>query len=112
MIYEEQVMEEYYPMPMFINLGVSDIDVSVEWYQHILGFREIFRGSGIIHLRRERFQDLLLFPTQASEMNAPGEGIVVQFQAGEVSVEEIARKAQQQGSSDVDGPLERPWNGR
>jgi catechol 2,3-dioxygenase-like lactoylglutathione lyase family enzyme len=112
MIYEEQVMEDYYPMPMFINLGVTDIDVAVDWYQNTLGFREIFRGPGMVHLRRDRYQDLLLFPTQASDLNSPGEGIVIQFQAGEVSVEEIARKARQQGSSDVDGPLERPWNVR
>lgn len=112
MSYEEPVLEDYYPMPMFINLGVTDIDVSVEWYQNTLGFREIFRGPGMVHLRRERFQDLLLFPTQASDLNSPGEGIVIQFQAGEISVEEIAHKAQQQGSSDVDGPLERPWNVR
>ncbi|MEE9188885.1 MAG: VOC family protein [Anaerolineales bacterium] len=112
MISKEQVLEDYYPMPMFINLGVTDLDVSVEWYQNTLGFREIFRGPGMVHLRRDRYQDLLLFPTQASDLNSPGEGIVVQFQAGEVSVEEIARKARQQGSSDVDGPLERPWNVR
>lgn len=112
MSYEEPVLEDYYPMPMFINLGVTDIDVSVEWYQNTLGFREIFQIPGMVHLRRERFQDLLLFPTQASDLNSPGEGIVIQFQAGEISVEEIAHKARQQGSSDVDGPLERPWNVR
>ncbi len=112
MIYEEQVMEDYYPMPMFINLEVTNIDVTVEWYQRALGFREVFRGPGMVHLRRDRHQDLLLYPSQAGDLNAPGKGIVVQFQAGEVSVEEIARKARQQGSSDVNGPLERPWNVR
>ena len=105
-------MEDYYPMPMFINLGVTDIDVSVEWYQSALDFREVFRGPGMAHLRRDRYQDLLLYPSQAGDLNAPGERIVVQFQVGEVSVEEIARKARLQGSTDVEGPLERPWNVR
>ena len=106
------MVEEFYPMPMFVNLVVSNLDFSVEWYQSALDFREVFRGPGMVHLRRDRYQDLLLYPSQAGDLNAPGEGIVVQFQAGEVSVEEIARKARRQGSSDVDGPLERPWNVR
>lgn len=105
-------MEDYYPMPMFVNLEVTDIDVSVKWYQNALGFQEVFRGPGMIHLRRERFQDLLLYPSQADDLRKPGEGIVVQFQAGKVSVEEIARRARKHGANDMDGPVERPWNVR
>lgn len=105
-------MEDYYPMPMFVNLKVANINASVEWYQNALGFREIFRGPGMIHLRRERFQDLLLFASQERNSRNPGDGIIVQFQAGQVSVEEISQKARQHGANAVDGPIERPWNVR
>jgi len=70
-------MEDFYPMPMFINLEVADLPASVDWYQRALGFRVVFEGPPgeppMAHLRRDRYQDLLLFP-------APGEGVPIQFQ--------------------------------
>lgn len=103
-------MEGFYPMPMFINLEVNDLEKSADWYLKVLGFRDVFRGPCMVHLRRERYQDLLLF--QLAGNTSPGEGLVVQFQAGETSVDEIAVKARLAGASIVDGPLEQPWNAR
>ena len=105
-------MEDFYPMPMFINLEVSNLDLSAEWYQQALGFRVVYRVPGLVHLRRDRYQDVLLFPSESGGMDSPGKGVVIQLQAGEVSVDEIADKTRQVGSTDVIGPLERPWNVR
>jgi len=105
-------MEDFYPMPMFVNLEVSNLDLSAEWYQQALGFRVVYRLPGLVHLRRDRYQDLLLFPSESGGMDSPGKGVVIQLQAGEVSVDEIADKTRQVGSTDVIGPLERPWNVR
>jgi catechol 2,3-dioxygenase-like lactoylglutathione lyase family enzyme len=105
-------MEDFYPMPMFVNLEVSNLDLSAEWYQQAFEFRVVYSTPGLVHLRRDRYQDVLLFPSQSGELDSPGNGIVIQFQAGENSVDEIADKARQAGSKDVVGPLEQPWNVR
>ena len=105
-------MEDFYPMPMFVNLEVSNLDLSAEWYQQALGFRVAYRVPGLVHLRRDRYQDMLLFPSESGGMDSPGKGIVIQLQAGEVNVDEIAEKARQAGSTEVVGPLEQPWNVR
>ena len=39
-------------------------------------------------------------------------GIIIQFQAGSVGVEETARQAKLAGTVNVKGPVERPWNVR
>ena len=105
-------MDDFYPMPMFVNLEVSNIDISAEWYQQALGFREVYRVPGLIHLRRDRYQDVLLIPSESGGMDSPGKGIVIQLQAGEVSVDEIAENARQLTPTSVEGPLDRPWNVR
>ena len=105
-------MDDFYPMPMFVNLEVSNIDISAEWYQQALGFREVYRVPGLIHLRRDRYQDVLLFPSESGGLDSPGKGIVIQLQAGEVSVDEIAENARQSTPTSVEGPLDRPWNVR
>ncbi len=105
-------MDDFYPMPMFANLEVSSLEVSAEWYQKALGFHVVYRVPGLVHLRRDRYQDVLLIPSASGGLDSPGKGIVMQFQAGQVSVSEIAGKARQAGSSDVIGPLEQPWNVR
>ncbi|NIS79817.1 MAG: hypothetical protein GTO14_06335 [Anaerolineales bacterium] len=109
-------MEDFYPMPMFVNLDVSDPSLSAGWYQRALGFRELFRSGGdepeLIHLRRDRCQDLFLLRAEGGSKKSPAEGITIQFQAGAKGVAEIAAQAKIAGSSSVEGPVERPWNVR
>ena len=109
-------MEEFYPMPMFVTLEVTDLSSSAEWYQQALGFRVVYGGppgaSTLVHLRRERYQDILLVPTPENCPSQRGTGVTIQFQAGGVSVEAIARGARSAGAVDVEGPVERPWNVR
>jgi predicted lactoylglutathione lyase len=109
-------MEDFYPMPMFINLEVADLSSSAEWYRKALGFRIAYSGPqgapALIHLRRDRYQDILLVPSQEASTFQPGKGIIIQMQAGSVGVEEIARQAKVAGTVHVEGPVERPWNVR
>jgi predicted lactoylglutathione lyase len=109
-------MEDFYPMPMFINLEVADLASSAEWYRKALGFRIVYSGPpgapALIHLRRERYQDILLVPSQEAGTFQPGKGIIIQFQAGSVGVEGIARQAKSAGIVNVEEPVERPWNVR
>lgn len=44
--------EEYYPVPSFATLQVSDLPASAKWYDEALGFRRVYtlpdgRGSDL-----------------------------------------------------------------
>jgi catechol 2,3-dioxygenase-like lactoylglutathione lyase family enzyme len=105
-------VEDFYPMPLFINLEVADLSSSAEWYRKALGFRIVYSrppgAPALIHLRRERYQDILLIPSHEDRPLQSGKGIVIQIQAGSVGVEEIARQAKVAGTLHVEGPVERP----
>jgi catechol 2,3-dioxygenase-like lactoylglutathione lyase family enzyme len=109
-------MEEFYPMPMFVSLDVVDLTASADWYRRALGFRVLYRtpdeSPALVHLRREKYQDLLLHPARHGAPAQPAGGIVIQFQAGSVTVEDIARQAKLAADTRVEGPVERPWNVR
>ena len=107
-------MEDFYPMPMFVNLYVSDLDASLDWYQNTLGFRTVFGGPNeqFAHIRRDKYQDLLLFRTESKREENLGAGIIVQFQAGTVTVDEIAKMVHEAGNFGIDGPEDKPWNVR
>jgi catechol 2,3-dioxygenase-like lactoylglutathione lyase family enzyme len=44
----------------FAELGVSDLDASVRWYEDALGFRRIAAYGDAVHMRRGEGQDVLL----------------------------------------------------
>jgi hypothetical protein len=46
----------------FVEVGVSDLEASVRWYQETLGFQRIATYGDAVHLRRAEGQDLLLRP--------------------------------------------------
>ena len=110
-------MEDFYPMPAFATLDVMNIAVSVSWYENALGFRVIFQsppGSAeeamMVHLRRDKYQDLLLFSAQDGDMEKRGGGVILNFLPGDEPVEVIVKRASSAGSSKVEGPIDRPWN--
>src|SRR5919202_6523945 len=60
---------EVYPMPFFATLECEDVTSTVAWYRDALGFGVMFTGPEIagqpslVHLRRRKYQDLLLRPS-------------------------------------------------
>src|SRR5689334_16790167 len=75
-----------YVMPAFATLSVSDLERSRRWYVEGLGFvtlAELPRPSGdiaLIHLRRWRYQDLLLVPARGPHSSG-NRGIRLTFSA-------------------------------
>lgn len=57
---------EFYQMPMFNKILVSDIEKSEKWYEKTLGFKSVFKFKNdknevlMNHLRLEKYQDLML----------------------------------------------------
>jgi hypothetical protein len=44
----------------FAEVGVSDLDASMRWYEDVLGFRRIATYGDAVHMRRAEGQDILL----------------------------------------------------
>src|SRR5690606_36725246 len=99
-----------FPMPFFANLQCADLERSRAWYL-ALGFGDVFSfrapdGSlTMTHLRRRKYQDLLLVPRAAPADGGPPTLRLVFGADGEVSsLFERARGAPAVGRSAVAEP--------
>ncbi|MHA7957576.1 VOC family protein [Streptomyces sp. L500] len=100
-----------YPMPMFANFKVADIEAAEAFY-HAVGFFTLATIPGpegataLVHLRRMKYQDILLTPGEP----VPG-STTVSFAAGGQDLEELAillREAPLKGAR-VEGPTDTLW---
>lgn len=111
---------EFYPMPMFPTLSVTDIGMSASWYTEKAGFARVFAipGTGgevaLEHLRWSKYADLLLVP----EANTPyptqakGAGISLSFLVQTETIDDMAARLEANGVELDEGPVDRPWNTR
>jgi len=122
---EPQTLGEYngheiYPMPAFATLAVSDVAAVASWYERALGFTTVFRTPAVdgqlslVHLRRRKYQDLLLTPETPTPPPDGPTSITLSFSAeGEVdALAERARSTEPLGRSGIVGPVNTPWNTR
>ncbi len=104
-----------YVMPSFATLAVSNVERSQRWYVEGLGFAllaEVPGPSGevaLIHLRRWRYQDLLLFPAR-SPLPPTDRGIRLTFSAHGTDLDALVASARATGGGSVEGPTATPWN--
>ena len=100
-----------YPMPAFATLGVSDLEVSKHWYVESLGFALMAElpgadgAPGVVHLRRARYQDLLLIPSRGQAAR-----IALSFAAAGEDLSGRARTLLAARPGRVMGPRPTPWN--
>jgi hypothetical protein len=81
---------EIYPMPVFATLAVPDVSAVAAWYERALGFSSVFKGPevggqpALVHLRRLKYQDLLLTIAQlgAPSAEAPS-SLTLSFSVGD-----------------------------
>ncbi|NCA39314.1 VOC family protein, partial [Streptococcus equi] len=65
---------DYYQMPMFNKLLVSDIQKAAKWYEKTLGFNSVFKFRNdknevlMEHLRLEKYQDIMLISSDNFEV--------------------------------------------
>ncbi len=104
-----------YVMPAFATLAVSNLERSRRWYVEGLGFAllaEIPGPSGdvaLMHLRRWRYQDLLLVPAR-SPLSSTARGIRLTFSAHGTDLDALVAQARATGGGSVEGPAATPWN--
>lgn len=111
--------QEIYPMPMFVTFAVPDVAAISDWYVRVLGFGVVFSGPAmqgqpvIVHLRRRKYQDVLIVRGSASSTNPSHASLTVSFHAEDLdALAAQARAAASLGSSAIEGPMETPWNTR
>ncbi len=111
---------EFYPMPMFPTLSVTDIGASASWYTEKVGFARVFAipGTGgevaLEHLRWSKYADLLLVPEASAPYPAQtkGTGISLSFLAQTEAIDDMAARLEDSGVEIKEGPVNRPWNTR
>src|SRR5262245_37066803 len=110
---------EIYPMPMFAKILVTDVASVAAWYTKALGFKTIFATPpvdgqpALVHLRRNKYQDLLL--VRANTDGTSANSLSLNFSMGDDSLDELGRLARSVpalGQSAVNGPADTPWNSR
>ena len=108
---------EFYPMPAFPTLRVRDLAGSARWYQHVLGFQAVYELPGsdglpmLVHLRRARYQDILLLAAPELPVETlVGLGVALNFSVEE-GLRTLANRVRGSGAS-AEGPTAHPWNVR
>ncbi|MFI6457855.1 VOC family protein [Streptosporangium amethystogenes] len=109
-----EISRDIYGMPAFVSLTVSDLDRTVDWYVNGLDFISLFTVPGpggepaLVHLRRWRYQDILVRPGKADT----GQGWTIGMMATLEQLDALAERARAHGGGTVDGPADTPWNTR
>ncbi len=102
------VEDRVYGMPMFPTLPTADLAASVEFWTRGLGFVELFAIPGrLVHLRRWRFQDVLLVPGEPPATPPPGTLSVACVLR---QLDEVAAACETLRPGSTSGPERRPWN--
>ena len=108
------VTRDIYPMPAFVTFAVADVERTVDFYVGALDFVELFRmpgpggGAALVHLRRWRYQDILVRPGPAEV----GHGWGVSIAALAEDLPALVERARAHGGGEVSDPTDTPWNTR
>lgn len=112
---------EIYPMPIFATLTVADIAAVTTWYERALGFSVVFKGPAVgdqptlVHLRRRKYQDLLLVPAPPGVVPADAPSTLTMSFSADGEVDALAARAREiepVGRAAIAGPVDTPWNTR
>lgn len=118
-----EVDREIYVMPAFATLTVADLAASRAWYA-ALGFvelavlppgadSEVSTHPVLVHLRRYRYQDLLLVPSDDDREGSPTHGARALLSFAHTGpleqLETLASALSDLGTGAVDGPRTTPW---
>ncbi len=111
----DTIDESIYVMPAFATIETADLAAMKRWYADALGFivlAELPPGdrAALVHLRRYRYQDLLLVRGPNSAGTGTELRIRLTFAAGDEDLETRARRAREVGGGSVEGPAPTRWN--
>lgn len=109
------ITRDIYGMPAFVSLDVSDVRAAASWFTGALDFIELFAMPPgdqpvLIHLRRWRYQDILV--RQSAGAAGVGDGVQLSIAASFEELDALAERARSFGADRVDGPYDTGWNTR
>ncbi|WP_186315497.1 VOC family protein [Catellatospora sichuanensis] len=102
---------DIYPMPAFVKFEAADLPATTRWYE-AAGFVVLAAmpgpggSTGLVHLRRQRYQDILLVPARGP---AAGGGRVTMAAGGDDLRLRAADLLAAAGGGTVEGPAPTPW---
>jgi uncharacterized glyoxalase superfamily protein PhnB len=106
-----------YPMPAFVRLASPDPLRIADFFTRVLDSGVMFRGPEVdrvpllIHLRRMKYQDVLVVRGTAAA--PPGSAIVPTFAAGDADgVDSLAERVRSHAPDAFEEPVDTPWNTR
>lgn len=109
---------DIYPMPLFVQLTVADLDASADFYE-ALGFDVIYSMPVMAHVRYRKYADVMLVADQTdvgeegeSEKKNRREGLSIYLTVENESVDDVAERATDFGAEVANGPYDTPWNTR
>ncbi len=106
---------DIYPMPMFVQFAVGDVDASTDWYRDTAGFRTVAPLPEIAHLRYRKYADVMLVPsdeTGAQERPPERNGMSLYLNVADERVDDVFERAQSHDATVVSEPAETLWNTR
>lgn len=109
------ITRDIYGMPAFVSIDATDVRATADWCVAALGCIELFAmppgpSPSLVHLRRWRYQDILIRKADADA--AVGSGIQLSFAAEHDELDALAASARRSGAERVDGPADTAWNTR
>ncbi|HET6301588.1 VOC family protein [Microbacterium sp.] len=112
---QEGITRDIYGMPMFVSLAVADVRAAAAWFTTALDFIELFAmppgdAPALIHLRRWRYQDILL--RRGSADAVVGSGMQLSIAATFDELDALAARARSVAGTAVEGPADTAWNTR
>ncbi len=103
-----------YAMPAFVSLACSDLAATVAFFTEGLDFGIMFSGPEVngmpvlVHLRRSRYQDVLVRPGPAG---TPATSLIVTFAATDAAeVDALEARVLSAGGAVVTPAADTPWN--
>lgn len=112
------ITRDIYGMPAFVSLTVADVRAAADWFTTALDFVELFAmppgdDPMLIHLRRWRYQDILLRrdASDGGSKTSVGAGIQLSLAADYDELDAVAAAARAHGA-EVIGPADTAWNTR
>jgi uncharacterized glyoxalase superfamily protein PhnB len=109
------ITRDIYGMPAFVILTVPDARATAAWFTDSLDFIELFAmppgdDPELIHLRRWRYQDILLRRGDTTGEQI-GDGFQLSLAAAYDELDDLAATARTAGAL-VEGPSDTRWNTR
>ncbi|KZN24102.1 hypothetical protein A4G99_06515 [Haladaptatus sp. R4] len=115
---------DIYPMPLFPQLTVSNVEESTAWYE-TLGFEVIYSMPVMSHVRYRKYADIMLvaerddgdeesgsWNEESPQTPARGNGVATYITVEDESVDDVAERAEENGIEISVSPHETDWNTR